>query len=278
MTTLTAPARPFPSFLSLARTRAVVDLKTFLRDKDQLIWVMAFPLGMYALFATIFGGNEYGPDGSYVSMATIMLPGMLAYGVFISGFQNLATAIAYEREKGNLKRLRATPLPPTAFFAGKIAQVLTISLVQAALLLTLASLAFGADLPATASAWLTFGWAYLLGIGSGTVLGIAFSSLPKTAKAAGNMSSGIATVLAFASGVFIVTSNFPVWLTRIAEIFPLYWGAAAMRSAFLPEWVYSALSSTDDGQPRLLLGAAVLSAWLVVGLAASVKTFRWTQR
>ena len=284
MTTLTAPttASAFPSFGSLLATRTVVEVKSFVRDKDQLIWVLAFPLGMFVLFATIFGGGEtitsQSDPAQTATIAQVMLPGMLAYGVFLSGFQNLATAIAYEREKGHLKRLRATPLTPVAYFSGKIAQVLIVSVVQAALLLALAALAFDVPLPADPGSWLTFASAYLLGIGAGTVLGIAFSSLPKTAKAAGNIASGIATVLAFISGVFIVSTAFPTWLMRVAEVFPLYWISAGMRSALLPDWIYSTFTFASDGQPRPLLGAVVLGVWFVVGLVTCVRTFRWVAK
>ena len=281
MTTLTAPAR-FPSFASLLKTRTVLEIKSFMRDKDQLIWTLAFPIAFFIISVTVLGGSQtiVNPNdpSDYTTLATVILPGMLAFGFFSSGFQNLATAIAHEREKGNLKRLRATPLTPVAFFSGKIAQVLVISIVQAALLIGIGTLAFGVALPTDAGTWLNFAWIYLIGIAASTTLGIAFSSLPKTAKSAGNMASGIAMLLAFISGVFMVSSEFPTWLIRIAEVFPLYWMAGGLRATFLPEWLYQTFSFSPDGSPRLLLAATVLGIWFVVGLVGCIKTFRWVPR
>jgi len=181
-------------------------------------------------------------------------------------------------EDRRVKRLRATPLTPVAFFAGKIAQVIIVSAVQATILIALGTLAFGVVLPTDAASWLSFGWTYLIGIGAGTVLGIAFSSVPRTAKAAGNIASGIATILAFISGVFMVSSNFPTWIMRVAEIFPLYWMSSGIRAALLPEWLYETFTFSPEGTPRLLLGGTVLGAWFVLGLFGCIRTFRWVPK
>lgn len=278
MTTLTSVPVRFPSFASVLVTRATIELKQFVRDRDSMLWCFGFPLIFLALFSVIMGGDiAYSEDSSLtITTAGLLLPGMLAYGFLTSSFQNLGAVIADEREKDNLKRLRATPLPPVAYFAGKIVQVLAVTLVQAALLLALAALAFDVALPTDPTVWLTFAWLLVLGSASGSVLGIAFSSLPRTAKAASNLSSGLLIILAFVSGVFIVTDQMPQWLTWVSQAFPLYWLVQGMRAVLMPEPWAAAFSG---GAPvHLGLVAAVLAGWTLVGLAVCVRTFRWTSR
>ena len=72
---------------------------------------------------------------------------MIAAGILLSGVQNLAVDIAGERSDGTLKRLGGTPLPVLSYFTGKMGQVIATSVLQIALLLVVARIAFGVELP-----------------------------------------------------------------------------------------------------------------------------------
>ena len=82
-------------------------------------------------------------------------------------------------------------------------------------------------------------------------------------------------VLQFISGVYIAFDDVPTWLQQVAAIFPLKWIAQGMRSVFFPDdWQELEMAgSWEHGRTAL-----VLLAWLVIGLALSVRTFRWTKR
>jgi len=267
----------FPSFASVVATRTVLDLKAFFRDKDNMIWIFAFPVIMLALFSLIWGTDAIvDPNDPTLAFhfAQIFLPGMLAQGVVLSSFTNLAGRLALERERGALKRLRATPVSPAAMFIAKIVMVLVVTLIQTAILLAVGVLVFGVVVPPDGMSWLNLVWILLLGVAAGSACGIAFSSLPRTASAAANISSGIPTLLAFISGVFIV-GNLPDWLMRIAQVFPLYWLASGLRVVFLTEARYEDFTPGGWPAPNLGLGALIMAAWLVLGLVIAVRTFRW---
>ena len=55
----------------------------------------------------------------------------------------MAMSVTAERDDGTLKRLRATPMPPVAYFLGKVGLVAISSTVQVALLLLVARVFFG---------------------------------------------------------------------------------------------------------------------------------------
>ncbi|MEP7764439.1 ABC transporter permease [Sanguibacter sp. 25GB23B1] len=267
-----------PSALRLGAARTRVELMTFFRERDAVIFIFAYPVIMLAIFATVFGqdrqgGAADGPGG--IPFAQYFLPGMVATGIMLTSFQSLAISIAVQRDEGALKRLRATPMPAVSFFLGKIGQVLLVSVVQVALLLGIGALAFDIDLPTTASAWTTFAWVFLLGTATGAVCGVAFSVLPRTGKSASAVVTPVVLVLQFISGVFFVFTDLPTWMQRVAEVFPLKWMAQGMRSVFLPpegqEW--EASGSWQHGTTAL-----VLMAWLVLGLVVGVRTFRWRRR
>ena len=282
MTTLstrpTAPGRtalPGPLRLGLART--AYETRGFFRERDAVIFIFAYPVIMLAIFATVFGqdGSEIDFGGTSVSFTQYFLPGMVATGIMLSSFQNLAISIAVERDEGALKRLRATPLPSASYFLGKIGQVLVSCLLQVAILLAIAAAAFDVPMPDEAGDWATFAWVLLLGTATGAVCGVAFSSLPRSGRSASAVVTPIVLVLQFISGVFFRFDELPSWMQSVASLFPLKWLAQGMRSVFLPD---EAAALEPSGSWQLGATAAVLVAWLVVGLVVGVRTFRWRRR
>jgi ABC-2 type transport system permease protein len=276
MTTLTATR---PSYLSLVRSRVVAETRIFFRERDSLIFVFFFPLLFLLLFAALLGGENITPEGSpagaVLTFKQYFLPGMIASGFAFTGFQNLAIAIPVERDQGILKRLRGTPLPASAYFLGKVGQVLVISTAQIVMMLVVARYALNIPMPTEASAWLTLTWVFFLGLAMCTVLGIAMSSVPRTGKSASAVVVPIVLVLQFISGVYFNFSSIPSWMQHVAEVFPLKWMAQSLRSVFLPGYM-------EHAEPRqsweLGTSAIVMGAWLVVGLFLALRTFRWQSR
>lgn len=263
-----------PGVLRLSLLRLDAELRAFFRERDAVIFIFAYPLIMMAIFATVFADQTQGSDGVSVSFAQYFLPGIIATGIMLTSFQTLATTIASERDDGTLKRLQATPLPALAYFGGKILLVLVTAVAQTALVIAMAALAYDVPLP-DASHWATFGWVFVLGTATGAVCGVAFSSVPRSGKSAGAVVTPIVLVLQFISGVFFPFYDLPTWMQNVASVFPLKWMAQGMRSAFLPEGA-AALETSGSWQHGAT--AAVLVAWLVLGLVVGIRTFRWRRR
>ena len=131
---------------------------------------------------------------------------------------------------------------------------------------------FKLELPTEASKWLTFAWVSILGLLCCTLLGLAFSSVPKSGRGAPAIVSPVVLVLQFTSGVFFVYSQLPTWMQHLASLFPLKWLVQGMQSVFLPESFAS--QTTGD---RLMatrpsrLGAECLDDWRFGGGAADVQ-------
>jgi ABC-2 type transport system permease protein len=242
----------------------------FFRERDSMVFTFAFPVILLAIFGSVFSG-EIAPG---VSFTQYFAAGMIASGIALSSFQSLAIGIAIERDDGTLKRLKGTPMPPLAYFLGKIGVVLVTSLVQFGVLLIISSLLFGLKLPGSAALWLRFAWLFLLGIAAGTTLGIAYSSIARSSRSAAAVVSPVVIVLQFISGIFFVYSDLPSWMQHIGALFPLKWIAQGMRSVFLPD----SFAAQEVGGWQLPQIALVLAVWTVVGLLLCVRTFRWTRR
>lgn len=265
-----------PGVARLAAARTVHELRLYFRERDAVVFIFAYPVIMLAIFATVFGrdGATVGGDAQ-IPFAQYFLPGMVATGVMLSSFQNLAISIAVERDEGSLKRLRGTPMPAAAYFLGKVGQVLVSSVVQTALLLVVAAVVFDVPMPSTAGAWATFAWVFALGTATGTVCGVAYSSVPRSGRAASAVVTPVVLVLQFISGVFFQYDQLPTWMQQVASVFPLKWMAQGMRSVFLPEQAEAWEVTGSWQHPQT---AIVLTLWLVAGLVVGVRTFRWQRR
>jgi ABC-2 type transport system permease protein len=224
---------------------------------------------MMVIFGSVLGGDER-PGG--VPFPQYFLAGIAATGVVLTSFQSLATSIADERESGLLERLQVLGAPPIAYFAGKAGQVLLTTAAQLAILLPVARYAYDVPLPVDAAHWLTFGWVAVLSALAGTVLGIAVSALPGTAKGTVTAVSAFAIVLQFFSGVFFALPRLPGWMQHVAAVFPLKWMTQGMRSAFLPDQARAGelAGAWEHGRTAL-----VLAAWVIIGVMVCVRTFRW---
>jgi ABC-2 type transport system permease protein len=265
-------ARWRPVALRLGAARAGIELRQFYRERDSMVWTFLFPVIMLFIFGSAFHATTL-PGG--VKFTQYFAAGMIATGILLSSFQQLAISIAVERDDGTLKRLRGTPMPPSAFFLGKIGMVMVTSVVQIAILLTAGSLLFGLTIPTSPHLWLRFAWIFLLGTTAGTICGIAYSSVPRSARSAGAVVSPVMIILGFISGVYFVYSNLPGWMRDIGAIFPLKWLTEAMRSVFLPD---SFQAHEAAGSWELPQTAIFLTLWAAVGLAVCLRTFRWQRR
>ncbi|HEX9766965.1 MAG TPA: hypothetical protein VGA36_09395, partial [Nitriliruptorales bacterium] len=74
------------------------------------------------------------PD-AWVGFAAYGASGMIVLGLAVACFAHLAIDVATAREHGELRRIRATPLPPAAFLAGKIGAALVTGLALSVVLL-----------------------------------------------------------------------------------------------------------------------------------------------
>jgi ABC-2 type transport system permease protein len=233
-----------------------------------VVFTLAFPVILLLIFGEVL---NYTIPGN-ISFSQYFVPGILASGLFGVCFQTVAIQIAIERDKGILKRLQGTPMPPSAYFIGKIIMVFAVVVLESIVLLAVSWAMGKVKLPTDPAKWLTFTWVTVLGVAAGSVFGMAFSSIARSAKAAPAVVTPVAIVLQFISGVYFVFATAPTWLQSTASIFPLRWIAQGYRSVFLPDSYAQQEVAHSWELPRIAL---ILGIWTVVGLLVTMRVFRW---
>jgi len=251
-------------------TRIRVELAEFFRQRESVVFTLLFPVGLLLGFGSVLHYDI----GSGVDFPQYFMAGVITAGIVGASLQNLAIHIAGERSDGTLKGLAGTPMPKSAYFAGKVVQVLVLAVLTEVLLLLVGLLAFRIDLP-SGTGWVTLTWVTLLGAAACTLLGIAVSTVCRNSRSASATVTPVALLLEVVSGVFIPFSQVPGWMQVIASLFPVKWMAQGLRSVFLPE----ALAAREPaGSWELGRVALVLGIWCVLGLLVCVRTFRWRER
>ncbi|HEY2814587.1 MAG TPA: ABC transporter permease [Acidimicrobiales bacterium] len=233
----------------------------FWRNPESAFFNFAMPIGVLLIFGATTN-NDLVAGRNDVHFLTLFVPGILAFGIVVVAYGNLAATIALLRADGVLKRLRATPLDPTLYLASHLANTLVTALLISAATIAVGGAAFGALPPAAATPQLLAVLA--VGIACFAALGLAISTVIPTADSAGAITNGTYLPLALVSGMFSATLHLPNALGTIIGLFPLKALADGLRSAYDP---------ASHGLP--LANIAVLGAWTAIGIAVARRRFRW---
>jgi ABC-2 type transport system permease protein len=252
--------------IRMARHLFGYDLRAFARSRQSQFFALALPVLFLVIFASVFGGsgNTTAVAGGQISTSVYYVPGIIALGVIAACFGNLAASVTAQRERGVLKRRRATPVPAAAVIAGRVLAAVAVAVVMAAALLGIGWAAYGARVPGRTAAALAV--TVVIGAACFCCLGYALTSLIRNEDAALPAAMAITLPLYFISGVFVPVTVLPHWLADAGEIFPVRHLANALLAAYNPH-------TTGPGfaGPDLL----ILAAWGAAGLLVAVRTFSW---
>ena len=263
---------PLPGLLTLSLSRGSLELKDFFRNRQAVVFTMALPIVLLLLLGSVYSGKI---AGTGVDVRLYFIAGIIASGIMSTTFMSIGIDVGIEREEGTIKRLAGTPLPKTAYFAGKAITALVLSAAETVILILLAVVVYHLKLPTEAGPWLTLAWVFPVGVAACTLLGIAVAGIPEDGKSASILIQLFYLALQFTSGVFFTLNSLPSWLSGIASFFPLRWLCEELRSVFLP----ASFATYEPGHSfQQADGALVLLAWLVGGLLLASRTFQWRQK
>jgi ABC-type multidrug transport system permease subunit len=213
----------------------------------------------------IFGaisGDEKIPGRPELDGLTLFVPGILAFGIIVAAYGNLAATVAIRRGQGVLKRVRATPLSPTLYLSGHLCSVLMTSLLIALTTILLGRLVFDvAPRPGVAPVLVAV---LTLGITCFAALGLAISGAIRNPEAAGAITNGTYLPLALVSGTFNGTMHLPPWLDVVVSAFPIKALTDSLKALYDPASSGPSLASV-----------LVLATWTIIGMVLARRYFRW---
>jgi ABC-2 type transport system permease protein len=237
--------------------------RLYWRSRELAFFTFLFPVLIFVLLGSVYGNDVI--KSEHVKGSAYLLAGILGYGIASTAFAGLAIMLVIRREGGILKRLRATPLPPTTYLVAAITSTVIVFVVEAAALIVLARVMFGVRIP---HEWLSLVLALLLGTLSFAALGLALTGYIRSGEGSSAVVNAIYLPMSFLSGSFWSPHAYPRFLEVIAEILPLTYFIRLMRDIVLRnETIWANWES-----------AAAVAAWGLAGLVLAVRSFRWEPR
>jgi ABC-2 type transport system permease protein len=249
---LSPPRTGLRDDLRLAASQVVFEQRAFWRSKGAAFFMFALPLTLILVFASAHNGGVL--PGQGIPYDDYLLPGLLAYGLVMSTFANIAVGLAMLRDLGVLKRVRVTPLPVWAFIAGRIGSALVTALLISAISVGLGELVFSTDLRLATLPGLALTLA--LGTLALSALGVAALRIMGSGDTARIVINVIVLPLTFISRVWGPQNDMPSWLDHLARLFPLEHVAAGLQHAFDPRVAGPGIAWSD---------MAALAIWAVIG-------------
>jgi len=233
-------------------------LVLYARSKELAFFTFLLPLILFVLLGSVYGGDRI---DNYKG-SRYLEAGMLGYGVVSTALAGLAIFMIIRRESGILKRVRATPLPPSAYIGAVLTSTLVAYALNAAAMIALGRALFSVPLPERIpSLVLTL----LLGAIAFAAMGLALTTLIRSAEGASAAVNAIYLPMSFISGAFFSPHSFPQFLRAIADVLPLTYFIRLTRDVMLG-------GNQFWDEPGAI---AVVAAWGLAGALVALRNFRW---
>src|SRR5689334_8092718 len=233
---------------------------SFWRNPQSAIFTFVFPVVFVTIMGALFGSVGRSSYFGGLSALQYYVPTIAALCVLGSCYGQLAVALAARRQNGILKRIRATPLPAWAYFAGLLAHCILVSIADIALIVGVGRL-YGVPFP---SHWPAIALTLVLGAAAFCALGVAVASVISNAEAAPAVAQLVLFPLLFLSGTYGPIHS--ALLNHVCGWLPVRPFNEALTGPFAqhagPDW----------------RDLAVLAAWGVVGAFVAGRRFRWGPR
>ncbi len=234
------------------------DLKILLRNPIAIFFTLPFPILVLVVFGSIFG-NAPIPQAGNLGQVDIMVPALFAIIIGTAALMNLPIALASRREKGILRRFRATPLPPFAVIVSAILVNLLVALVGALALVASAKFLYALQLPSNP---LEIFMAFLYSAVAFFAISFVIASLAPNSDAARSIGMALYFPMMFISGAAFPRFLFPDTVKQVSDLLPMTQIVLLVQDLwFGQDWNVTAL--------------VFLGALMVVGAIIAVKTFRW---
>jgi ABC-2 type transport system permease protein len=243
---------------SLAKL-TVTEAKLFLRDPTAWFFALAFPPLLLAILGSVPAFREPDAELGGLRMIDLYVPIIVGFVLAMLAISVVPSYLATYREKGILRRLSTTPVPPSSLLAAQLAMGLSMALAAVTLVVGIGAVAFGTAMP---EQFLGFLVAFVLAAAALYAIGLLVAAVAPSGKAA----AGIGTVLwfpvMFFAGLWVPRAAMPDTLNRIGDFTPLGAGVQAMQDAWNGAW-------PDP------LHLAVMAAFGIGASLAAARLFRW---
>jgi ABC-2 type transport system permease protein len=173
---------------------------------------------------------ESAVPGQSIGYKENIIPGMLTYPLLFSSMVVSTGAIVFERERGTLKKIRASPIPPLYMLGGKALAALFQTSISITVMSVLAYFLLTPNLNWNIPLLVPI---LFLGSLNGIALGLIISCIGRAPEEASNAATTIAIVLQFFTGMYFPIDYLPSYMQQIGRVIPMTYAAQALRDVMI---------------------------------------------
>jgi ABC-2 type transport system permease protein len=237
----------------------LTETKLFFREPMAVFFALAFPPLLLVILGSVPAFREHNKDLGGARLVDLYTPIVIALAIATLALTGLPQLLATYREKGILRRMGTTPVPPIVVLAAQLIMCTALSVVSMIVVLAVGHLAFAVPLPHGVIAYLL---AYVLSVAAALSLGLLIAALAPNGKGAGAIGTILFFPVLFFAGLWAPRASMSEVLRRISDFTPLGAGVQSLQDA------------AGGGWPQLL-HVAVLLVWTVGASALASRFFRW---
>ena len=237
-----------------------VEFKLYMRQPQAAFFSLVFPLLLLFMFGSIYG-NKPTPFFGGRGMVDVSTPAYIAIIMGSTGLMSISIVVSTYRERGVLRRFRATPLRPAAIIGAQVAVNFLMTLAGTIILVGGALLVYHMRFNGAVGAVFV---GFTLSTLSFFAIGFVVASLARTSRVAQIFGMLLYFPNIFLSGATVPKEIFPAAMRSVSKVFPMTHVVNLLQGL----WI-------GDPWSKHFTEVAVLTGFLVVGIIVSAKTFRW---
>lgn len=247
----------------LARV-TINEARLYLREPAAVFFGLFFPMVLLLTLGLLMpwaneSFSETDPNLAGITAISAYLPIVLALAIGTVAYSTYPPVIAGYREKGVLRRLSTTPLPPSRLLIAQLLVNVGMLLVASALAIVAGVVVLDVSLPADPVVVLV---AFVAGAVSSLAVGSLITAVAPTAGSATGVGMLVYTMSLFFAGVWMPLPLLPQAVQDISLVTPL--GAASQ--ALAAGWYEHTVPTS---------ALLVMAAWTVVCVPVAARLFRW---
>jgi ABC-2 type transport system permease protein len=247
--------------MSTLRKLSWVEMKLFVREPITMVFTFALPLIFLFVMGGVFG-NTPDPDGTIYRGVGPMDYYVSAYiGLVMAsiGVVALPIHLTVYRERGILRRFRASSIPVWSVFGSQLVVSLVIAILGGILLTLVAFFTYDVNLPETPGLLVP---AFLLSIISFTALGVFLGAIIPTTRAAQGLGLILFFVMLILAGAGPPREVMTDAMRWVGDIMPL-------------RYVILLLQDTWLGKGWNTSASLIVGGFTLVTVLLSARFFRW---
>jgi len=235
------------------------EVKLFLREPVAVFFTVLFPTLLVVILGCIPSFRVPSKELGGLRVVDLYVPISIALSLALLALTAMPSYLGMYREKGILRRLGVTPMPPARLLLAQMITHLIMAIVAVALVIAVSRIAFDVAMPQQIIGYTV---AFLFAAAALFAMGLLVAAIVPSGKSAPSIGMILYFPIMFFAGLYVPRAAMPLSLQHIGDFTPLGAGVQALQDSMAGLWP----------QPLHLV---VMAAYVIVFGVAAARLFRW---